>query len=113
MQDDDSYFQFCDSDDQTDSYYIPDNNLNNSNFFSTICDKSHVKITLIQWSRFNHEMNMRPINGDHDKVNLELDDSIASEILKSLGLDDPDDNLNDAKLSLYNNDISLTNDCIR
>lgn len=41
-KDDDSYFQFCDSDDQTDSYYIPNNNLNNSNFFSTICDKSHV-----------------------------------------------------------------------
>jgi hypothetical protein len=58
-------------------------------------------------------MNMRPINGDHDKVDLELDDSIASEILKSLGLDNQDDNLNDAKLSLYNNDISLTNDCIR
>ncbi len=58
-------------------------------------------------------MNMRPINGDHDKVELELDDSIASEILKSLGIDNQDDNLNDAKLSLYNNDISLTNDCIR
>ena len=58
-------------------------------------------------------MNMRPINGDHDKVALELDDSIASEILKSLGLDDHDDNLNDAKLSLYNNDISLTNECYR
>jgi hypothetical protein len=56
---------------------------------------------------------MRPINGEHDKVDLELDDSIASEILKSLGLDNQDDNLNDAKLSLYNNDISLTNDCIR
>jgi hypothetical protein len=48
---------------------------------------------------------MRPMN-DGD----ELDDSIASEILKSLGLDDHDDNLNDAKLSLYNNDISINNE---
>ena len=55
---------------------------------------------------------MRPIN-DAEKVCLELDDSIASEILKSLGLDDHDDNLNDAKLSLYNNEISLTNESIK
>ena len=56
---------------------------------------------------------MRPIN-QNEKVCLELDDSIASEILKSLGLDDLDDNLNDAKLSLYNNrDISLTNESLK
>ena len=54
---------------------------------------------------------MRPINTE--KVCLELDDSIASEILKSLGLDDHDDNLNDAKLSLYNNDTSLTNESLK
>lgn len=52
---------------------------------------------------------MKPLN-EADKVCLELDDSLASEILKSLGLDDHDDNLNDAKLSLYNNDISLNNE---
>ena len=54
---------------------------------------------------------MRTINSD--KVCSELDDSIASEIFKSLGLDDHDDNLNDAKLSLYNNDISLTNESLK
>ena len=54
---------------------------------------------------------MRPINSE--KVCLELDDSIASEILKSLGLDEHDDNLNDAKLSLYNNENSLINESLK
>ena len=46
----------------------------------------------------------------------ELDESMASEILKSLGILDLDNNeedLNEAKISLNNNDTSITNDNIK
>ena len=38
--------------------------------------------------------------------NKELDESMASELLKSLGILDNEDDLNEAKISL-NNDISI------
>jgi hypothetical protein len=44
--------------------------------------------------------------------NKELDESMASELLKSLGILDNEDDLNEAKISL-NNDISSTNDIVK
>jgi|LauGreDrversion4_2_1035121.scaffolds.fasta_scaffold1528435_2 hypothetical protein len=44
--------------------------------------------------------------------NKELDESMASELLKSLGILDNEDDLNEAKISL-NNDISSNNDIVK
>ena len=48
--------------------------------------------------------------------NKELDESMASELLKSLGildLENNDEDLNDAKISLNNYDVSCTNENIK
>jgi hypothetical protein len=64
------------------------------------------KYHIIKWAKVNHEMN----NNHFD--NKELDESMASELLKSLGILDNEDDLNEAKISL-NNDISSTNDIVK
>ena len=51
-----------------------------------------------------------------NNLDKELDESMASEILRSLGILDLDNNeedLNEAKISLTNNDTSVTNDNIQ
>ena len=55
-----------------------------------------------KWAKLNHD-----INDKH--LDKELDESMASDLLKSLGILDNEDDLNDAKISL-NNDVSSTND---
>jgi hypothetical protein len=85
-----------------DTYFIPQsNNLNNSNFFSTVCDRSQV------WLNLNNTTTEKNHEHEHD---LESSlGSIADEMEKNFRfLNDVDDDLNDAKLSLNDNeDISI------
>jgi hypothetical protein len=82
-----------------DPYYIPHNNLNNSNFFS-ICDKSQVciyKLSIIkQW--LNNTTTEK--NQEHEDLESSIY-SITEDMERQLGfLNEVDDDLNDAKLSL-------------
>ncbi len=71
-----------------DPYYIPHNNMNNSNFFS-ICDKS-------QW--LNNTTTEK--NHENDDIDCSIC-SITEDMERYVGfLNEVDDDLNDAKLSL-------------
>jgi hypothetical protein len=82
-----------------DTLLIPgNNNLNNSNFFSTACDRSQV------WFNLNNTTTQRE---EHENDLESSIGSIAEEMEKNFRfLNEVDDDLNDAKLSL-NEDVSI------
>jgi hypothetical protein len=89
--------------DQNDTYYIPKKDiLNSSNFFSTVCDRSQV------WFNLNNTTTEKNAENDLESSIA----SIADEMEKNFGfLNDVEDDLNDAKLSLNeNDDLSITSE---
>jgi hypothetical protein len=79
---------------------MSNNNLNNSNFFSTVCDRS-------QWMKLNCDLTGEKVLNKE----LDLDNSICSiteDMERQLAfLNEVDDDLNDAKLSLNEGDSSM------
>jgi hypothetical protein len=97
-QDDHIYFNLCPDENEdhhsfyhNDTYFIPqNNNLNNSNFFSTVCDRS-------QWLNLNNTTTEK----NHENEDIDSLGSIADEMEKDFRfLNEVEDDLNDAKLSL-------------